>query len=334
LTFKTLLIIINKSLIPGREAMSSSVAYLASSLATISFAQKHEAQTFTAHCGPSARSDARSTSDASRKINRRAAAAPGNCTGAEGIRATAEKVLRAFNTWAFKREQPSDVQLMLDVLSEAVATRQAIRFVLYWGKGPRHTVGAPEMQCLDFLAAVAARIKGVHAPGAAMTLVLTDTHAELNGYGRQEIDKYFDEIKAVAAQRGFETRSLGQLVKAAGNLATAVPLDDTVSAEMLSSLTTSAAKWYRGAGTPEEGALTYLRMNLIEQRVVERAFAGSIFITFNGSDLRKLFPRQLPIFYMYSLRRGFSVKPWFMSCESTKAGAAADQANPIHPDAA
>ena len=101
--------------------------------------------------------------------------APGNCTNAEGIRASAEKILRAFNTWAFKREQPSDVQLMLDALSEAVATRAAIPFVLYWGKGPRHSMGAPEMQCLDFLAAVATRIKGVHAPGAAMTLDL-DRH--------------------------------------------------------------------------------------------------------------------------------------------------------------
>jgi hypothetical protein len=334
LTFKIVLIIINKSLIPGREAMSSSVAYLASNLATISFAQKHEAQTFTAHCGPTARSDESSTADAGKKIKRRAPATPGNRAGAEDIRATAEKVLRSFNTWAFKREQPSDVQLMLDVLSEAVATRAAIRFVLYWGKGPRHAVAAPEMQCLDFLATVAARIKSVHAPGAAVTLVLTDTHAELNGYCRQDIDQYYDEVKAAARQRGFETRSLGQLVKAAGSLATAAPLDDTVPAGMLSSLTASAAKWYRGAGTPEQGALTYLRMNLIEQRVVERAFPGSIFITFNGSDLRALFPRQLPIFYMYSLRRGFSVKPWFMSCESTKPGSAADQANPIHPDAA
>jgi L-tyrosine isonitrile synthase len=334
LTFRNLLIIINKSLIPGREAMSRSVAYLASNLATISFAQNHEAQTVTVNCGPSARSEDRSTSDAGKKIKRRVPAKPGNRTGAEGIRATAEKVLRAFNTWAFKREQPSDVQLMLDTLSEAVAARAAIRFVLYWGKGPRHAVGAPDLQCLDFLAAVAARVKGVHAPGAAITLLLTDTHAELNGYCRQDIDRYFDEVKAAAQQRGFETRSLDQLVKAAGNLATAVPLDDTVPAEMLSSLTTSAAKWYRGAGTPEDGALTYLRMNLIEQRVVERAFPGSIFITFNGSDLRKLFPRQLPIFYMYSLRRGFSVKPWFMSGESTKPGSTADQANPIHPDAA
>jgi hypothetical protein len=314
--------------------MSRSVAYLASNLATISFAQNHEAQTFTVNCGPSARSDDRSTSDAGKKIKRRAPAEPGNRSGAEDIRTTAEKVLRAFNTWAFKREQPSDVQLMLDTLSEAIAAQQPIRFVLYWGKGPRHAVGAPEMQCLDFLAAVAARVKGVHAPGAAITLILTDTHAELNGHCRQDIDQYFDEIKAAAKQRGFETRSLGQLVKAAGNLATAAPLEETVPAGMLSSLTTSAAKWYRGAGTPEQGALTYLRMNLIEQRVVERAFPGSIFITFNGSDLRALFPRQLPIFYMYSLRRGVSVKPWFMSCESTKPGSAADQANPIHPDAA
>jgi hypothetical protein len=334
LTFRTLLIIINKSLIPGREAMSRSVAYLASDLATISFAQNHEAQTFTVHCGPSARSDDRSTSDAGKKIKRRAPVEPGKRAGAEDVRATAEKVLRAFNTWAFKREQPSDVPLMLDTLSEAVAAQQPIRFALYWGKGPRHAVGAPEMQCLDFLAAVAARVKGVHAPGAAIMLILTDTHAELNGYCRQDIDQYFDEIKAAAKQRGFETRSLGQLVKAAGNLATAAPLEETVPAGMLSSLTTSAAKWYRGAGTPEQGALTYLRMNLIEQRVVERAFPGSIFITFNGSDLRALFPRQLPIFYMYSLRRGFSVKPWFMACESTKPGSTADQANPVHPDAA
>ena len=342
--------------------MSSSVAYLASNLATISFAQTHEAQTFTTNCSPFVRSDESSTSDAGKKIKRRAPVEPGNRAGAEDIRAgaediragaediragaediragaediraTAEKVLRAFNTWAFKREQPSDLRLMLDTLSGAVAAREAIQFVLYWGKGPRHAVGAPEMQCLDFVAAVAARVKGVHGPGAAITLILTDSHAELNGYCRQDIDQYYDEVRAAAEQRGFETRSLGQLVKAAGNLATAVPLDDTVSAEMLSSLTKSAAKWYRGAGTPEEGALTYLRMNLIEQRVVERAFPGSIFITFNGSDLRRLFPRQLPIFYMYSLRRGFSVKPWFMSCELTKPGSAADQENPIHPDAA
>src|SRR5262249_39787820 len=58
------------------------------------------------------------------------------------------------------------------------------------------------------------------------------------------------------------------------------------------------------------------RMNMQEKRAVERAFPSSIFITFNGSLLRALFPEQLPVFYRYSLRRGTSVKPWFLPDEA------------------
>jgi hypothetical protein len=51
---------------------------------------------------------------------------------------------------------------------------------------------------------------------------------------------------------------------------------------------------------------------MIERRAVELAFPSSIFVTFNGSELRSLFPDNLPIFYMYSVRRGISSKPWFL----------------------
>ena len=34
---------------------------------------------------------------------------------------SAAKVLRSFNTWAFKREQPADPHLMLQFVSEAIA---------------------------------------------------------------------------------------------------------------------------------------------------------------------------------------------------------------------
>ena len=60
-------------------------------------------------------------------------------------------------------------------------------------------------------------------------------------------------------------------------------------------------------------------MNEVEKHVIDAAFSQSIFITFNGSDLRALFPDNLPIFYVYSLRKGFGVKPWFIddAIEST-----------------
>jgi hypothetical protein len=303
--------------------MSSGVAYVADSVAALSFASDHNPHTATTNCiQPAARSD---KAAASPQCRGRAAAEP-------NIHVSAEKVLRAFNTWAFKREQPSDPQLMLRVITEAIAAQQPIQFVLYWGKGPRHEAAAPDSQCLDFLAALTSRVKGAYAPGATIKLILTDTHAELNGHSRQDIQQYFDDIKSAAKQRGFETCLLGQLVRAAGNLATAAPLEEVVSEETMRLLVASAQKWYRGGATAQEGAMTYLRMNLIEQRVVERAFPHAMFITFNGSELRSLFPRQLPIFYMYSLRRGACIKPWFLPAESTTFDLSVGQANPQRPN--
>ena len=81
---------------------------------------------------------------------------------------------------------------------------------------------------------------------------------------------------------------------------------------MLSQLIHSAARWYRGHHDIEAGARQYYALNMIEKDAVAQAFPDAIFITFNGSDIRALFPQTLPIFYMYSLKRGTAVKPWFL----------------------
>jgi hypothetical protein len=223
----------------------------------------------------------------------------------------AEKVLQSFNTWAFKREQPSDPQLMLQIIADAMARREPVGFVLYWGKGPRCSLAAPDVQCLDYLAALGSRVRAVYEPGATFNLVLTDTHAELNGHARETIDRYYGAVDAAARERGFATCWLSELSRR-----TATAPVDSVGEEMpedvLANLATGALKWYRGDGTAEEGALRYFRMNLVERCAVEIAFPRSIFITFNSSKLRVLFPQHLPIFYMYSLRRGTGVKPWFL----------------------
>jgi L-tyrosine isonitrile synthase len=306
--------------------MSDRVALVAGIPALLSFVQEHERHAVVAHHGCCSATHDKAVSSAPEQLEDRPAAK--SCTGAG-----AEKVLRSFNTWAFKREQPSDPRLMLRVISEALAGKEPIPFVLYWGKGPRHEAGAPDGQCLDFLAALASRVRGAHPQGAAIKLIFTDTHAELNGHCPHDIRRYFDEIERLAHQRGIDGCWMSHLVRTAGNLATAAPLEGIVSAETLSRLTASALKWYRGGDTPEEGALKYLRMNLIEQRVVERAFSRSIFISFSGSELRNLFPRQLPIFYMYSLRRGVSVKPWFLPADAANPSVNLVQENASRPAA-
>ena len=157
-----------------------------------------------------------------------------------------------------------------------------------------------------------ARVARAHAPGAALKLIFTDTHARLNGHSRASMQKYFAAMEAAANARRFETCWLTDLTKTAGVAAGDDHGDELAQHAMVSRLIPSARKWYRGLGGPEQGALIYYRMNLVERRAVELVFPRCIFLTFNGSELRGLFPEHLPIFYMYSLRRGISVKPWFL----------------------
>jgi len=227
-------------------------------------------------------------------------------------KAAPEKVMQAFNTWSFKREQPDNPELMLEIISGAVALGEPVPFVLYWGKGPRCRIDEPDVTCLDFLAALARRVREVHGPGAAMSLLFTDTHAELNGHARESTREYFSAVWRSARERGFAGRLLSDLTRAAEAAGLGDQIENDVAPDTLQRLSACAAKWYRGDGTPEAAALKYYQMNMVEKRAVELAFPRAIFVTFNGSEFRCLFPERLPIFYMYSLRRGVAVKPWFL----------------------
>ncbi len=221
--------------------------------------------------------------------------------------------MQAFNSWAFKREQPDSAEKLKRLALHAVEAGEPLGFVLYWGRGPRDDIGAPERRCLEFLAALARRVEARHAPGAEVTLICTDTHAGLNGYPPLATRRYFAQVTAAAALHGFKTCFLSDLVRwGEGRIDEARALDAPAQ-ETLDGLTNSAAKWYRGGGSIEDGARRYYSANMIERQAVEAAFPNAVFVTFNGSDQRPLFPEHMPIFYMYSVRRGVAVKPWFMA---------------------
>lgn len=232
----------------------------------------------------------------------------GSARAADGKSAT-DRVLRSFNTWAFKREQPDSTDLLRAFIARTIAKYRPVPFVLYWGKGVRRNRAEADIQCLDFLNTLGERISNAYGPGASFTLVFTDTHAELNGYATGETRQYFAEVSQAAEARKFSGCMLSELVAAYGS-----PRSAAVAApeSLLARLYTCASRRYRSDEPAGVGARKYYEMNMIEKGAVEAAFPDSIFITFNGSDMRPLFPDKLPIFYMYSLKRGTSVKPWYL----------------------
>ncbi len=225
---------------------------------------------------------------------------------------TPQQVVKAFNTRAYKRQQPDKAELMLQFVSQAMARREPVSFVSYWGKGLRPLLATPEFACLDFLDSMLSRIRDVYEPGAQVTLVFTDTHAALNGHTQDSIHSYFQDLTQAARERQFNICLLSTLMNTPGLRPDPMPEPQNPPAEVLAGLAVSAAKWFKGEGTPEEGAIRYFQANMIERKVMEHAFPRSIFVTFNGSQLKPLFPETLPIFYMFSLRHGVSDKPWFL----------------------
>jgi L-tyrosine isonitrile synthase len=232
-----------------------------------------------------------------------------NNTSIVASKITTKKVLETFNTWAFKREQPTELTLLQGAVSEAIASDSPIPFVLYWGKGPRRCISTAEKDCLAFLQQMTARIETAYPIGAAVKLILTDTHAGLNGHDAVATAEYFAEVQDAADGCGFTACHLSSIVAEFG--------DHTLDAlaqpnsETLDRLQKCAAKWYRGENGVAEAAGQYYAMNMREKQAVGRGFPSTIFISFNGSEYRELFPDALPVFYMYSMRKGISVKPWF-----------------------
>ena len=227
------------------------------------------------------------------------------------------QVFQSFNTWAFKRQQPTEPAKLLLFIEGAVLRSEPIQFVLYWGKGPRSTVAEPEYDCLRYLCQMGERIRAVYPPGACFTLIATDTHATHNVHPGDAITSYFLDVTEAASEFGYSLCYLSATVNAQRSRISgraSIP-----SADVLGKLEPCAEKWYKGEGTSSYGAVRYHEMNMLEKQAVELEFPRAIFITFNSSDFRELFPEQLPVFYMYSLRKGSSVKPWFVNIDQLSA---------------
>lgn len=222
-----------------------------------------------------------------------------------------ENIISSFDTWKFKREQPFNYEKLKEVIQTAVDNSKPIKFVTYWGKGNKNEAGEPEKQALAFLQEFFDRIRTLYSPGIELLILLTDTHAELNGHSKDNAKMYFDSVRDLAQAQGFKTTYLSELVEY--NKDQLIPLVESVNMgkELFEILLNSAEKHYTTSNDYSAAANLYYLQNQLEKEKIAEKYPDYIFLTFNGSELNDLFPKTLPIFYMYSTKKGTSVKPWF-----------------------
>ncbi|MEO8637484.1 MAG: asparagine synthase (glutamine-hydrolyzing) [Candidatus Taylorbacteria bacterium] len=222
----------------------------------------------------------------------------------------AMEILKSFDTWKFKREQPKTLAKLLETILLAVRSKKPIQFVMYWGKGERDKVGEKEKKAISYLEKMLKGIQEKYPTGSKITFILTDTHAELNGYTKLQIDQYFDSVIQLAKQVGFATVRLSTLASFDEKDLMKKKDGIKINNDLLGILIESSEKHCKRYD-PDTGAKLYYLQNQIEKKEIEKNFSDTIFLTYNGNEFDEILPNGLPIFYMHSLDRGTSIKPWF-----------------------
>lgn len=224
----------------------------------------------------------------------------------------AKTILDTFNTWKYKREQPNTEEKINQLILKQITENKPISFVMYWGKGDRNSISDIEDAALQYVSDMLKPIQQIYKQYIQLTLVLTDTHAELNGYSTVTIQGYFDSVRTLVAEYDFiETILMSELVPYQEEILLQVA-GKIADADIPNVFYSSSEKHFQKYSDVQLGAKLYYLQNQIEKSAIEKHFSDCIFMTYNSSKWDGIHPIGLPIFHMYSLKKGTSVKPWFV----------------------
>lgn len=225
----------------------------------------------------------------------------------------AQKILDSFNTWKFKKEQPNTEEKLTESILQSIRKKQPIKFVMYWGKGDREAISDIDLMAIERLLDFKSMIEKEYSQGVELTFIFTDNHAKLNGYSSEGTNAYFNSVRNEAEKHGIKNILLSELVEYNEGKISKDADNVVINDELLNNLAKSSERHYKNAENNHlVGAKIYYLQNQLERKAVEQKFNDNIFLTYNGNEIDGILPTKLPIFYMYSYKKGFSEKPWFM----------------------
>ncbi len=223
-------------------------------------------------------------------------------------------VVRRLEKRAFTRFPAKKRSEMLALVKRSIQKKKPLEFFMLWGVWKKTRANGAEKEALEIISEMLAEVKRVHAPGGRVTIVLADSHAELNLMDKASIyayDSYAGSFERFAQAKGFTTKRLSDVI--AENYVAPrgikAELERIQNSEYWPILVASASKYYEGENKTA-GAKRYVEKRLAEKPTLEKAFPNAIFLTYNGPRYDVLAP-DVPTSYPVANRARTNEKPWF-----------------------
>ncbi len=245
-------------------------------------------------------------------FNRKRVTANRSTSVGENRGAREARVMRIMTDSKISVFKPRNEEKMRGVIRGNVGTKKPIRFFMLWGVWRKNGVDNTDFEAVGILDELLMGIRAVHGPGASLTIVLTDSHAELNGVEKKDIygyDSYMANFERYARLKGYDTKRLSEILGKVNVGGVAEEAEKIEGSEIWENLASSAERYYSGENKLD-GARAYVRRRLAEKPMLAKIFDGSIFLTYNGPRYDALAP-DLPTLYIISNRKRESRKPWF-----------------------
>ncbi|MFH0817558.1 MAG: asparagine synthase-related protein [Candidatus Micrarchaeota archaeon] len=223
-----------------------------------------------------------------------------------------EKIMKVLESSEFSIFSPRHEERLKKIVRGCIVKNKSIKLFMLWGVWRKNGINFADVEAVEILGKMLSKIKNEHGPGANLTIVLTDSHAELNGVEKKEIygyDSYMASIERYARSKGYETKRLSEVLGKASLGGIGEEARKIEGGEIWGNLVSSAEKYY-GGKDKLEGARAYVGRRLAEKPILSKIFEGSIFLTYNGPRYDALAP-DLPTLYIISNKKRESGKPWF-----------------------
>lgn len=235
--------------------------------------------------------------------------------GGESTDSCTDRISAVVLSGRFSRGPRVLTQELSQAIRDSVAVRVPLAFLMPWGKGRKRSTDHAETLAVEFLARLQVRLREVYPPGFNLTVMLTDTHAAINGYTREETTRYFDAVREalrpLAPGYAFTSElwsRTGITYEAIDAHARAISDSEWERVEQQMHLVDRARRAV-ARGDAESCAKRYLVARRLENALLEQLYPSSIYVTSDSIQMSPLLPR-IATLHLYSRRRGWCEKPW------------------------
>lgn len=232
------------------------------------------------------------------------------------LRASCDEILR--DRQRFRRLRRTELDLLVSRIAAHSYSRRRLDFVLEWGLGAGATIGEEDLCALEHAAESAARLAAAAGVSAQLMLLLTDTHATVNGLTPEEWKSYAESIRFAAESRGHSVSMLSDLVEKSFGRDWMTQVDSIVDRDR----SWSGLTEYQGRemirrarrcvrrGDVETAARRYVQVSIIEGLAMLLHLPHSVVLTYHVPSFSFLVPPLAKV--QVFVRPGrVTERPWF-----------------------